>query len=131
MESQPQRNTEPELLIRSALHRLGLRYRIHAQPLPGLRRHADLLFASARVAVFVDGCYWHGCPIHGTWSKANAAFWRQKIEANRRRDRDTNGRLRRAGWTVVRVWEHEPPNKAAGRIARIVTRKLARRSLGE
>jgi DNA mismatch endonuclease (patch repair protein) len=84
------------------------------------RRRVDIVFGPARVAVFVDGCFWHGCPEHATWPKRNARFWRKKIEANTRRDRDTDERLRREGWTVVRVWEHEPPNEAADRIEALV-----------
>jgi len=78
------------------------------------------VFPGPRVAVFVDGCFWHGCPEHASWPKANAQWWRVKIEANRRRDRDTDERLTRAGWEVVRVWEHEDPGQAAGRIAVVV-----------
>jgi DNA mismatch endonuclease (patch repair protein) len=85
-----------------------------------MRRRADLTFVRARVAVFVDGCFWHGCPRHVTWPKANADWWRAKIDANRRRDADTTRRLRVAGWRVVRVWEHESPMIAAIRVAKTV-----------
>jgi DNA mismatch endonuclease (patch repair protein) len=115
-----QRDTPPELALRSALHRLGLRFRVHVRPIRGLLRQADVAFPSARVAVFVDGCFWHGCPLHGTWPKANAEWWRAKIESNRARDADTDRRLRAAGWTVVRVWEHEDPEEAAKRVAGLV-----------
>jgi DNA mismatch endonuclease (patch repair protein) len=84
-----------------------------------MRRRADLVFPSARVAVFVDGCFWHGCPEHATWPKQNAGWWRDKIEANRRRDRDTDARLREVGWQPVRVWEHEPVEEAARRIIEV------------
>jgi len=80
-----------------------------------------------QVAVFVDGCFWHGCPEHGTWPKSNIEFWREKIETNRRRDLDTNERLKAAGWEVVRVWEHENPDAAAERIAGLVRSRLADR----
>jgi DNA mismatch endonuclease (patch repair protein) len=90
------------------------------QKLPNLRRRADLLFARARVAVFIDGCFWHGCPEHGTWPRANAAWWREKIDSNRRRDADTDRRLEEAGWLVVRVWEHDDPVDAAGAIEEAV-----------
>jgi DNA mismatch endonuclease, patch repair protein len=102
------------------MHRLGLRYRVHARPLKGLRREADILFLSARVAVFVDSCFWHSCPQHRTWPVANAAWWRAKLEANRRRDRNTDERLAAAGWAVIRVWEHEDPVEAAARIRSVV-----------
>lgn len=81
------------------------------------------MFPTARVAVFVNGCFWHGCEQHATWPKANAKWWRQKIERNRQRDADTDARLRKAGWHPIRVWEHEDSTKAAARIARTVSRR--------
>jgi DNA mismatch endonuclease (patch repair protein) len=108
------------MAIRSILFAQGLRYRVHARPVPGLRRRADILFSSSRIAVYVDGCFWHGCPIHATWPKQNAGFWKQKIEENRARDIDTNQQLEEAGWIVIRVWEHEDPNDAASRIRKAV-----------
>jgi DNA mismatch endonuclease (patch repair protein) len=104
------------MALRRELHRRGLRYRVDALILPGLRRKADLVFAKRRVAVFVDGCFWHGCPEHGTKSRSNAAFWSQKISTNMARDADTNRRLAELGWTVVRIWAHEAPQTAADRI---------------
>jgi DNA mismatch endonuclease (patch repair protein) len=73
-----------------------------------MRRTADIVFPSVGLAIFLDGCFWHGCPFHASWPKVNAAWWREKIETNRRRDRDTDQRLADEGWTVIRVWEHEP-----------------------
>lgn len=116
MRANRSRDTKPERRIRSLLHRRGLRFRVDVSPLPGVRRRADIVFSRARVAVFVDGCFWHGCPEHATWPKANAKFWREKIEANRARDLDTNRKFEEAGWTVIRVWEHEEPRDAAARI---------------
>jgi DNA mismatch endonuclease (patch repair protein) len=113
-------DTLPELRVRSELHRLGLRFRVHRSLLPGMRRQVDIAFGPARVAVFVDGCFWHSCPLHATTAKANAAFWRAKLADNRRRDRDTDRRLEEAGWRVVRVWEHENAGTAARRVARVV-----------
>jgi len=113
MKSVRQRDTAAELAIRSEVFRLGGRYRVDYQPLGGLRRRADLAFPGARLAVFIDGCFWHGCPLHATEPKSNAAFWRGKILGNRERDRETNVRLREAGWTVLRIWEHETPKVAA------------------
>ena len=75
---------------------------------------------SAKVAVFVDGCFWHGCPDHGTWPKKNASFWKQKIEQNQARDRETNRYLEELGWAVVRVWEHEDAGLACERIVNLV-----------
>ena len=126
MESAKQRDTEPEMALRSALHRLGLRYRVGVQPIDGLRRVADVVFRPARVAVFVDGCFWHGCPTHGTWPKANAGFWKAKIQENRRRDQDTDRRLAEQGWLSIRIWEHEDAEKAAARIHEIVQERRRR-----
>jgi DNA mismatch endonuclease (patch repair protein) len=114
------RDTKPEMLIRSLLHSMGLRYRVSRRPVPELRRTADLVFGPARTAVFVDGCYWHGCPEHHRPARSNGEFWRTKIDGNRRRDDETNRLLAEAGWHVIRVWEHESPAEAAGRIAEVV-----------
>jgi len=84
------------------------------------------VFPRAKVAVYVDGCFWHGCPEHATWPKHNAAYWREKIEHNRRRDTDTNAAAERVGWAVVRVWEHEPADVAADRVAAVVRARTAR-----
>jgi DNA mismatch endonuclease, patch repair protein len=116
MTRQRQRDTRPELELRSALHRLGLRFFVHRRPIPGFRREADVVFPRARVAVFVDSCFWHGCPEHMTWPVANAEWWREKIGENIVRDRDTGERLAAAGWSVIRVWEHESPSAAADRV---------------
>ena len=111
------RDTRPELAVRSAAHAVGLRYRVGVSPLPHVRRTADLVFPRAKVAVFVDGCFWHGCPEHHRPARQNAEFWTAKIEGNMARDADTDERLRIAGWTVVRIWEHEAPMTAARRIS--------------
>ena len=116
MSRQRSRDTGTEWALRSELHRRGLRYRVHRRPLHDLRREADLVIAKLRLAVFVDGCFWHGCPDHATWPKNNANFWRDKIETNRARDHDTDARLAAAGWTVVRIWEHEDIDLAADRV---------------
>jgi DNA mismatch endonuclease (patch repair protein) len=105
------------MAIRQALHARGYRYRVDA-PLPGLRRRADLLFARSKVAVFVDGCFWHGCPDHGTTPKSNTEWWTAKISANIERDRDTDHHLTAEGWTVIRVWAHEDVGKAVDQIVR-------------
>ena len=122
MVRQRRRDTKPEMAIRRLLHAQGLRYRVDVM-LPGMRRRADLLFSSARVAVFVDGCFWHGCPDHGTQPKGNAAWWAEKIKSNVERDRDTDLRLATEGWTVIRIWEHEEPDVAAARVAEAVSGK--------
>jgi DNA mismatch endonuclease (patch repair protein) len=124
MQATPRRDTPCELAIRSAVHKLGLRYRVDWS-IPGTRRRADLAFPGARVAVFVDGCFWHGCPTHGTWPKANAQWWRDKINTNIRRDRETDDRLQRDGWRVLRFWEHEQIGPAARKIALAVRQRTA------
>ncbi len=126
MSRQKSRNTEVEMALRRALHAAGLRYRVHRKPLKGVRREADVIFGPAKVAVFVDGCFWHGCPQHATWPKTNADFWRTKIEGNRRRDMDTDERLASAGWLAVRVWEHEDPAEAAARVVAFVRARRTR-----
>lgn len=114
------RDTKPELELRRILHARGFRFRVDRAVLPDRRRRADIVFGPAKVAVFVDGCFWHGCPKHATWPKANEDYWREKIETNRLRDRDTNERLRALGWEPVRVWEHEDVITAADRLEKIV-----------
>ena len=120
MQSNKSRDTKPELALRSAVHARGLRYRVSAKPLAGVRRTADLVFPRAKVAVFLDGCFWHGCPEHHTVASANAKFWADKVEANRKRDRDTDSRLAEAGWVSVRIWEHEDVTEAARRVEEVV-----------
>jgi DNA mismatch endonuclease (patch repair protein) len=120
MQRQARRDTKPELALRRELWRRGLRYRVDVAPISGLRRRADMVLSRARVAVYVDGCYWHSCPEHATVPKANREWWIAKLEANVARDRDTDARLTAAGWKVVRVWEHEPIEDAADRIEAVV-----------
>jgi len=115
-----QKGTGAELALRRELYRRGLRYRVGYVVLKRPRRVADIAFPGLKIAVFVDGCYWHGCPEHATWPKHNAEFWRQKIETNRLRDADTNSRLLNAGWTVLRFWEHQSPIDAAETVAQTV-----------
>lgn len=106
MSRQATRDTKPELAIRRELHRRGLRYRVNARPLAELARTADVVFTRSRVAVFVDGCFWHRCPVHGAIPKSNSEWWIDKFESTVARDRDTDQRLQDAGWRVIRVWEH-------------------------
>jgi len=120
MQGNRNKDTRPELRLRSLVHKRGLRYRVAARPLPELRRTADLVFSKPKVAVFVDGCFWHGCPEHLRESHKNAQFWRGKIEGNQARDAETDHLLREAGWSVVRVWEHEDPDAAAARVTSVV-----------
>lgn len=126
MQATRRRDTRCEIELRSAIHRLGLRYRVDWQ-VPGTRRRADVAFPSLKIAVLVDGCFWHACPIHATWPKSNAVWWRRKILANERRDRDTDARLEREGWKVLRFWEHEDPGKAANKVLAVVKTVRGRR----
>jgi DNA mismatch endonuclease (patch repair protein) len=126
MQSNKSRDTKPELALRSAVHALGLRYRVSAKPLAGVRRTADLVFPRAKVAVFLDGCFWHGCPQHHTVASANAKFWADKVEGNRARDWNTDERLADAGWVSVRIWEHEDPREAAQRVEEVVRARAVR-----
>lgn len=127
MSRQKSRDTQVEIALRKALYAAGLRYRVHRRPVQGVRREADIVFVGAKVAVFVDGCFWHGCPDHATWPKNNAEFWRTKIEGNRQRDIDTDTRLAEAGWLAVRVWEHEGADIAAHRVRAAVDSRRAPR----
>ncbi len=121
-------DTKAERLLQQELNKLNLHYETDACPIPNSIRKADILFPQEKVAVFVDGCFWHGCPIHGTQAKANAEFWRRKIEVNQIRDLDTNRLFIEHGWLVVRVWEHESPSEAADRIAQAVADQAQTRS---
>ncbi|OXR46712.1 Very short patch repair protein [Nocardia cerradoensis] len=116
MARQRRTGTAPETALRTELHRRGLRYFVDRAPLPGLRRRADLVFPRRKVAVYVDGCFWHRCPEHATYPKNNAEWWAEKLAGNVARDRDTDARLTAAGWLVVRVWEHENSVAAADRV---------------
>lgn len=116
MRANRRRDTAPELALRRQLYGRGLRYRVDSRPLAHLRRTADIVFVGQRVAVFVDGCFWHGCPQHHRPSTKNSEFWLTKIRNNQSRDRETSDKLIEAGWTVMRVWEHEDPLAAATRI---------------
>ncbi len=121
------RDTKPERVIRQLLHAQGFRYRVAARPLADLRRTADIVFRPAKVAVFIDGCYWHGCPEHYVSPKTNPGYWSDKVARNVARDRDTDKNLTEAGWLVLRFWEHEPSAACADKIAAMV---IARRTGG-
>lgn len=116
MRSQRRRDTACELRIRSALWRMGARFRVDVRPVPDLARRADIVFTRARIAVFIDGCFWHGCRKHRQPPIANADWWARKLARNTERDVDTSRRLRDAGWTVLRFWEHDDPERVAQRI---------------
>ena len=120
------RDTVPEIALRRAVHALGLRYRVGVRPVADLRRTADLVFSKAKVAVFLDGCFWHGCPQHYIPAQKNAAWWADKIDRNRSRDLDTTAQLVAQGWTVLRFWEHEDPQAAAQQVEAAVCVPKAR-----
>lgn len=116
MSRQRRRDTEPEMRLRRRLHAAGFRYRVDHPPITGLRRRADIVFTRKKIAIFVDGCFWHGCSEHKGKPKANAEWWTDKIAANVRRDEETTAKLIDAGWRVIRIWEHESLEAAEGRI---------------
>ena len=127
MQRQRTRDTLPELAVRRILHAAGFRYRVDFPPLRGFRRRADVVFGPARVAVFIDGCFWHGCPEHSSDATiANSKYWLEKIRRNRERDLDTDRLLERAGWVSLRAWEHENPAEVAQAVMKVVS---ARRRL--
>jgi DNA mismatch endonuclease (patch repair protein) len=124
MRANRKRDTRPEIALRSVLHKRGARYKVDTKPDPNLRCRADVVFSRARVAVFIDGCFWHDCPTHGTHPTTNAKYWHAKIERNVARDRRNDVDLLALGWSVVRVWEHESPCEAADRVLRVVHQRL-------
>ena len=130
MQRMPRSSTSPEMLIRRELHRRGLRFRVNHPRLPG---RPDVAFTAARIAVFVDGCFWHSCPDHGLLPKNNRAWWQEKLERNVQRDREKDALLEKMGWTVLHVWEHERPLEAADAIDQLWSsvRGTAARRAGE
>lgn len=130
MSKQASKDTAAELAVRRLLHAAGLRYRVE-YPVPGMtRRRIDVAFTSVKVAVLIDGCFWHGCPEHATQPKSNAEWWRQKLDRNMARDAETTAHLMAAGWEVLRFWEHEAPEDVVLRVAAAVTRRRAQRGRG-
>ena len=121
MRRNPRRDTAPEIALRSALHARGLRFR-NDLPIRTPERlvRPDVVFTRARVAVFLDGCFWHCCPLHGNTPRANADYWRPKLARSVARDRDVDAALRQAGWTVVRAWEHEETDAVAEKVKGVV-----------
>lgn len=112
------RDNSRERALRSELHRRGLRFRLHCAVIPGNRRRTvDIVFAGQRLAVYLDGCFWHGCPLHSTTPKSNTKWWRDKISRNKSRDRDSARRLQGCNWTVLRIWNHVPIEQAADLIS--------------
>ncbi|WP_405644663.1 very short patch repair endonuclease [Streptomyces sp. NBC_00019] len=130
MSRQASKDTGAELAVRRLLHAAGLRYRVE-YPVPGMaRRRLDMAFTRAKVAVLIDGCFWHGCPVHATQPKANAEWWRKKLDRNMARDRETTEHLVAQGWTVLRFWEHEAPDAMAARVMAAVEQRRTERTRG-
>lgn len=124
------RDTGPEIALRRALHARGLRFRVDVRPTPRLRGRADIVFTRRRVAVYVDGCFWHACPAHGVVPKSNSEWWREKLAATVERDRRADELLRDEGWSVVRVWEHEDVEAAAERVVAALAVHMRQQSAG-
>lgn len=123
MARQKRVGTEPEVVLRKLLHRAGHRYRV-AYPVPGMsRRTVDIAFPRRKLAIFVDGCFWHACPEHGVSPRNNSEWWRVKLESNRQRDKETTAALEALGWTVIRLWEHEVPDPGLSRILTCLERE--------
>ncbi|MER6528428.1 very short patch repair endonuclease [Streptomyces sp. NPDC001508] len=123
MQAVRSQDTKPEILVRRLVHANGLRYRVAQRPVPDLRRTADMVFRPGKVAVFIDGCYWHGCPEHYVSPKTNPDYWSDKVVRNVARDRDTDSQLKEAGWLVLRFWEHTPAEETAAKIIEEVRRR--------
>lgn len=122
MRQNPRRDTRPERTLRSALHRAGFRFRVdYRLDTPGLAVRPDVVFTRARVAVFVDGCFWHGCPTHGNRPGHNTHYWGPKLDRNVERDRRVTEGLVAAGWEVIRAWEHDPVELVVERVAAAVS----------
>lgn len=128
MQGNRSRDTRCELVVRRALHARGYRYFVHRRPIPGLRRTADIVFPTVKLAVFIDGCFWHGCPRHHRLPASHQDYWEAKIATNRARDEATDRALADHGWTVIRVWEHEAVDEVVEQIATTASRLRAGRT---
>jgi DNA mismatch endonuclease (patch repair protein) len=124
MQGNRSQDTRPEVALRSALHRRGLRFR-KGFAIAGVPCRMDVAFTRDRLAVFVDGCFWHGCPEHGSTPATNASYWSEKLAGNRARDARIDAALHAAGWRVLRVWEHDDPDTAAERVQEVLRRLAA------
>lgn len=119
MQANRSRDTKPELAVRHLLHAQGLRYRVNFRPISDFRRTADIVFTRRKLAVFIDGCYWHACPEHGSQPTMNVDYWAPKLQRNRDRDRETVAYLESNGWTVLRFWEHSDADEVAQAIVAV------------
>ena len=125
MLSNRRRDTGPELAVRRILHSQGLRYRVDFRAITNSRTRPDIVFTRQRLAVFIDGCFWHGCPVHATFPKENADYWLPKLARNIERDREADQVLVGEGWKVLRFWEHEEPETVAAKITSAVAALIA------
>lgn len=131
MRANRKRDTKPEVKLRSTLHQRGLRFRKN-WPIrtANLAVRADIVFTAKRVAVFVDGCFWHCCPSHGTTPRTNADYWLPKLARNVERDREVTEALQDEGWLVIRVWEHEDPVDATAAMVTLISSLGRRQPIG-
>lgn len=120
MKGNRSRDTKPELAVRRILHARGLRYRVDYRPVPTINRRADIVFTRQRVAVFIDGCFWHGCPMHYVGSRTNSDYWESKIARNIERDKQTDDLMRQHGWMPARFWSHDKADSVAAAIQALV-----------
>ncbi|MDH3010067.1 very short patch repair endonuclease [Gordonia alkanivorans] len=120
MTRQRRRDTDAELRVRRRLHSMGLRYRVDFRPEPSLRCRGDIVFTRSKIVIFIDGCFWHGCPVHATNPKSNSAWWREKLTQNAARDQRNTAALRDMGWCVLRFWEHEDPEDISTHIVAVL-----------
>lgn len=126
MQANRSRDTTPELAVRSLLHARGFRFRVHYPPVAGVHRRADIVFTRLKLAVFIDGCFWHGCPVHSHPVSINSGYWTPKLARNYERDRDTDVILAEQGWSSVRFWEHEKPSSVCDKIVSMVSELRSR-----
>lgn len=126
MKRQRRRDTGCEMAVRRHLHASGLRYRVDFRPLREQRFRADIGWKGRKIAIFIDGCFWHGCQSHGALPKSNTEWWAEKLESNRARDRRVDRLLTEAGWTVLRFWEHEDAANVASVIIETISRRYPR-----
>ncbi|WP_323740671.1 very short patch repair endonuclease [Microcella flavibacter] len=130
MLSNRRRDTAPELAVRRMLHASGLRYRVDFAPTANKRRRADIVFTRRRLAIYIDGCFWHSCPLHRTSPRANSDYWEPKLRRNVERDRETTAALAAAGWSVFRFWEHEPPELVVATVIAALRDQVPEHSAG-
>ncbi|MAU84676.1 MAG: very short patch repair protein [Gordonia sp.] len=122
MSRQRNKDTDPETQVRRELHARGIRFRTDVKLEKDLRTRADIAWRGAKLAIFIDGCFWHGCPEHATRPAANADWWAHKLDQNIARDRRTDATLTERGWTVRRFWEHEDAGQVANEIVELLSR---------